>query len=60
MSNIYISVILFKEKPRLVFQDLIDEVFTGYISKEILDEVESTLSKPKFKFNDNFIQIVLS
>ncbi len=41
-TNIYISVILFKGKPRLVFQDLIDEVFTGYISKEILNEIEST------------------
>lgn len=59
-TNIYISAILFKGKPRLVFQDLIDEVFTGYISKEILDEIESTLSKPKFKLDNNFIQIVLS
>ncbi|WP_061250125.1 putative toxin-antitoxin system toxin component, PIN family [Leptospira alstonii] len=59
-TNIYISAILFKGKPRLVFQDLIDEVFTGYISKEILDELESTLSKPKFKLDNNFIQIVLS
>ncbi|WP_017852564.1 putative toxin-antitoxin system toxin component, PIN family [Leptospira interrogans serovar Szwajizak] len=59
-TNIYISAILFKGKPRLVFQDLIDEIFTGYISKEILDEIESTLSKPKFKLDDNFIQIILS
>ncbi|MBW0436028.1 putative toxin-antitoxin system toxin component, PIN family [Leptospira yasudae] len=59
-TNIYISAILFKGKPRLVFQDLIDEAFTGYISREILDEIESTLSKPKFKLNDNFIKIVLS
>ncbi|EJO77439.1 putative toxin-antitoxin system toxin component, PIN family [Leptospira interrogans] len=59
-TNIYISAILFKGKPRLVFQDLIDEIFTGYISKEILDEIESTLSKPKFKLDDNFIQVVLS
>ncbi|MBW0434920.1 putative toxin-antitoxin system toxin component, PIN family [Leptospira yasudae] len=59
-TNIYISAILFKGKPRLVFQDLIDEVFTGYISREILDEIESTLSKPKFNLNNNFIQIVLS
>ncbi|MBM9501705.1 putative toxin-antitoxin system toxin component, PIN family [Leptospira sp. 201903071] len=59
-TNIYISAILFKGKPRLVFQDLIDEVFTGYISKEILDEIESTLSKPKFKLDNNFIQIVLT
>ncbi|WP_036096377.1 putative toxin-antitoxin system toxin component, PIN family [Leptospira weilii] len=59
-TNIYISAILFKGKPRLVFQDLINEVFTGYISKEIFDEIESTLSKPKFKLDDNFIQIVLS
>ncbi|TGM01030.1 putative toxin-antitoxin system toxin component, PIN family [Leptospira yasudae] len=59
-TNVYISAILFKGKPRLVFQDLIDEVFSGYISREILDEIESTLSKPKFKLDDNFIQIVLS
>ncbi|BDA77458.1 putative toxin-antitoxin system toxin component, PIN family [Leptospira kobayashii] len=59
-TNIYISAILFKGKPREIFQDLIDEIYTGFISREILDEIESTLSKPKFNLNDDFIQIVLS
>ncbi|EPG51756.1 toxin-antitoxin system toxin component, PIN family [Leptospira kirschneri serovar Cynopteri str. 3522 CT] len=54
-TNIYISAILFKGKPRFVFQDLIDEFFTGYISREILDEIESTLSKTKFKLDDNVL-----
>ncbi|WP_411821254.1 putative toxin-antitoxin system toxin component, PIN family [Leptospira sp. 'Mane'] len=59
-TNIYISAILFKGKPRDVFQDLIDELYTGFISKEILDEIESTLAKPKFNLDNDFIQIVLS
>lgn len=59
-TNIYISSILFKGKPRIVFQDLLDGVYTGYISKEILNELEDTLSRPKFQLANDFIQLVLS
>ncbi|TGM74395.1 putative toxin-antitoxin system toxin component, PIN family [Leptospira mtsangambouensis] len=55
-TNIYISAILFNGKPKLVLQDLIDEAFVGYISNEILDEIEQTLAKPKFKLPNDFIQ----
>ncbi|MCW7467906.1 putative toxin-antitoxin system toxin component, PIN family, partial [Leptospira levettii] len=54
-TNIYISAILFNEKPKLVLQDLIDEAFVGYISNEIFDEIEETLAKPKFKLPNDFI-----
>lgn len=59
-TNIYISAILFKGKPRQILQELIDEKVTGYISNEILKELEDTLSKPKFKITNDFIHIVLS
>ncbi|PKA06501.1 putative toxin-antitoxin system toxin component, PIN family [Leptospira harrisiae] len=58
-TNIYISAILFNGKPKLVLQDLIDEVFVGYISNEILDEIEETLAKPKFKLPKDFIQFTI-
>ncbi|MCG6150381.1 putative toxin-antitoxin system toxin component, PIN family [Leptospira levettii] len=58
-TNIYISAILFNGKPKLVLQDLIDETFVGYISSEILDEIEETLTKPKFKLPNDFIQFSL-
>ncbi|TGL10275.1 putative toxin-antitoxin system toxin component, PIN family [Leptospira levettii] len=58
-TNIYISAILFNGKPKLVLQDLIDEVFVGYISNEILDEIEETLTKPKFKLPIDYIQFTI-
>ncbi|TGM62908.1 putative toxin-antitoxin system toxin component, PIN family [Leptospira levettii] len=59
-TNIYISAILFNGKPKLVLQDLIDEIFIGFISNEIIDEIEETLSKPKFKLPNDFIQFTIS
>ncbi|TGK48730.1 putative toxin-antitoxin system toxin component, PIN family [Leptospira bouyouniensis] len=59
-TNIYISAILFNGKPKLVLQDLIDEVFIGFISNEIIDELEETLSKSKFKLPNDFIQFTIS
>ncbi|TGK76980.1 putative toxin-antitoxin system toxin component, PIN family [Leptospira kanakyensis] len=58
-TNIYISAILFNGKPKLVLQDLIDEAFVGYISNEILDEIEETLAKPKFNLPNDFIQFTI-
>jgi putative PIN family toxin of toxin-antitoxin system len=59
-TNIYISAVLFKGKPRNVLQDLIEEKFIGYISSEILKEIEDTLLKPKFGLKGEFIQLVIS
>ena len=59
-TNIYVSAILFKGKPRLVLQELVDERVLAFISNEILKELEDTLSKPKFKLNNDFVQIVIS
>ncbi|MCW7503572.1 putative toxin-antitoxin system toxin component, PIN family [Leptospira paudalimensis] len=58
-TNIYISAILFNGKPKRVLQDLIDEAFVGYISNEILDEIEETLAKPKIKLPNDFIQFTI-
>lgn len=59
-TNIYVSAILFKGKPRLVLQELVDERVLAFTSNEILKELEDTLAKPKFKLNNDFVQIVLS
>lgn len=59
-TNIYISAVLFQGKPRNVVQDLIEEKFIGYISSEILKEIEDTLFKPKFGLKGEFIQLVIS
>lgn len=57
-TNIYISAIVFKGKPRKILQDLIDKKYTGLITKEILEEIEGTLSSKKFGLNTDFIQTV--
>jgi putative PIN family toxin of toxin-antitoxin system len=59
-QRIYISAILFKGKPRQILQELVDERVTAFTSNEILKELEDTLSKPKFKLTNDFVQIVLS
>ena len=59
-TNVYISAILFKGKPRQILQELVDERVTAFTSNEILKELEDTLSKPKFKLTNDFVQIVLS
>jgi putative PIN family toxin of toxin-antitoxin system len=59
-TNVYISAILFKGKPRIILQEVIEEKVTAFISKEILIELENTLTKPKFKLTNEFIQIVIS
>ena len=59
-TNVYISAILFKGKPRQILQELVDERVTAFTSNEILKELEDTLSKPKFKLTNDFVQIVLT
>jgi len=59
-TNVYISAILFKGKPRQILQELVDERVTAFTSNEILKELEDSLSKPKFKFTNDFVQIVLT
>ena len=59
-TNVYISAILFKGKPRQILQELVDERVTAFTSNEILKELEETLSKPKFKLTNDFVQIVLT
>jgi putative PIN family toxin of toxin-antitoxin system len=59
-TNVYVSAILFSGKPRLILEDIIEERVNAFISIEILKELEDTLSKPKFKLTNDFIQIVLS
>lgn len=59
-TNIYVSAVLFQGKPRLVLQDLIEKKFIGFISNEILRELEDTLSRPKFQLTNEFVQVVVS
>ncbi|TGL55419.1 putative toxin-antitoxin system toxin component, PIN family [Leptospira ognonensis] len=59
-TNVYISAILFKGKPRQILQELVDERVTAFTSNEILKELEDSLSKPKFKLTNDFVQIVLT
>jgi putative PIN family toxin of toxin-antitoxin system len=59
-TNVYVSAILFNGKPRQILQAIVDEKVKAYISNGILEELEKTFSKPKFKLTHDFIQIVLS
>lgn len=58
-TNVYVSAILFNGKPRLILEDIIEEKINAFMSNEILKELEDTLSKPKFKLTNDFIQIVI-
>jgi len=59
-TNVYVSAILFNGKPRLILEEIIEEKVFAFISNDILKEFEDTLSKPKFKLTNDFIQIVVS
>ncbi len=58
-TNIYISAFLFKGKPRSIIEDLSDGKFTAFISKHILEELEATLIRPKFKLKANVVFHIL-
>jgi putative PIN family toxin of toxin-antitoxin system len=54
-ANIFVSSLLWGGNPRLVFNRAIDGIDELYISKEILEEVESVVRKPKFNAGDEEI-----
>ncbi|WCL51325.1 putative toxin-antitoxin system toxin component, PIN family [Leptospira sp. GIMC2001] len=58
-TNIYISAIVFKGKPRKILQDLIEKKYIGLITKEILEEIEGTLSGKKFSLKSDYIHAVI-
>ena len=47
-ANIFISALFWGGKPRLVLERIIKKADELFISKEILDEVEEVLGRPKF------------
>ncbi|MCC5813923.1 MAG: putative toxin-antitoxin system toxin component, PIN family [Leptospira sp.] len=57
-TNIYISAIVFKGKPRKILQDLIEKKYIGVITKEILEEIEGTLGSKKFSLKSDYIHAV--
>jgi putative PIN family toxin of toxin-antitoxin system len=59
-SNIFISSIVYGEKPRKVFELVIEGKIELYISKEILGEVEEVLQRPKFKYPSQMIDLVIT
>ena len=46
--NIFVSSFLWGGNPRLVLQRAIDKIDELYITKEILDEIEDVMRRPKF------------
>ncbi|MDD5772087.1 MAG: putative toxin-antitoxin system toxin component, PIN family [bacterium] len=59
-SNIFISSIVYGGKPRKVFELVIEGKIELYISKEILEEVEDVLQRPKFKYPSQMIDLVIT
>ncbi|TGK58194.1 putative toxin-antitoxin system toxin component, PIN family [Leptospira wolffii] len=59
-TNVYISVILFGGKPKLILEDLISGKVIGYISDSIVQEIEEVFRRPKFKLSEELISSILS
>lgn len=59
-SNIFISSIVYGGKPRKVFELAIEGKIELYISREILEEVEEVLQRPKFKYPSQMIDLVIT
>lgn len=59
-SNIFISSIVYGGKPRQVFQSAIEGKVKLYVSREILEEVEEVLQRPKFKYHFQMIDLVIT
>ena len=58
-TNVIISAILFGGPPRKVFESVLSCKYRAYISRELLDEIESVLSRPKFALSREIIQSII-
>lgn len=59
-SNIFISSIVYGGKPRQIFQSAIEGKVELYVSREILEEVEEVLQRPKFKYHFQMVDLVIT
>ena len=58
-ANIFISALFFGGNPRYVLERAINKSDELYISKEILDEVESVIQRPKFHAGKDEIEYII-
>jgi len=58
-ANIFISAFFWGGNPRLVLERAIKKADELFVSKEILDEVETVLGRPKFHVDKNKIEYLL-
>jgi putative PIN family toxin of toxin-antitoxin system len=54
-TNIFISAFFWGGHPRKVLERIIDNTDELYVTKEILEEITSVMSRPKFKINTDVI-----
>jgi putative PIN family toxin of toxin-antitoxin system len=59
-SNVYISAVLFSDKPRLIIQAALTGKIRLAISASILEEIEGVLGGKKFKFPETAAREIVS
>jgi putative PIN family toxin of toxin-antitoxin system len=59
-TNVFISAIFFKGKPREVIQSALKGYIRFYITEEILSEIKNVLHRDKFNLKPQFIENVIS
>jgi len=59
-ANIFISAFFWGGNPRLVLERVISGKDELYVTKEILDEIESVMGRPKFHMNKEKVDYLIS
>ena len=58
-ANVFISALFWGGNPRIVLKRAINKIDELFVSKEILDEIEDVLRRPKFHAGENEIEYFL-
>lgn len=58
-TNVIISAIMFGGAPRKVFESVLSGKHRAYVSRILLDEIETVLSRPKFGLQVDIIQSIM-
>lgn len=59
-TNTYISGILFKGAPRQIMELIIEGKIQSFFSEEIIQEVQTVLSRNKFRLTDDNVHFIIS
>jgi putative PIN family toxin of toxin-antitoxin system len=59
-TNVYISAILFRGKPRQILESVLRGELRVFISEPIVEELRGVLRRPKFGFSVEAVQTIIT